>query len=372
MEMGTGTLRNLVYPRQARSRRVSSWDRTGRNRDFVQVGPGETLVMADIQGSGCINHIWITVNAEDPLYLRQVVLRMYWDGEEEPSVESPLGDFFGVGHAQVSHYSSLPLNMVTGGEHIQARRAAMNCFFAMPFVSGARITLSNQSDKPLLHFYFYVDFEERAVDPEVLRFHAQWRRELPTQGPVDLGEAGMDGRQVDELANLDGRWNYVILDAEGQGHYVGCVLSIDHLNPIPGSCWFGEGDDMIFIDGEAWPPSLHGTGTEDYFCAAWGFPSGRYHWPYHGISLAGPTEGPLAYSGKWTVYRFHVEDPICFGKSIRVTIEHGHANCHANDYSSVAYWYQSEPHRPFPPLLPAGQRLPLPDVESLRRFCRTI
>ncbi len=241
----------------------------------------------------------------------------------------------------------------------------------MPFAEGARITLSNESEHALTHVYYYLDFEECAVGEEVLRFHAQWRREAPTKASVDLAAAGMSFERVNQEANLDGEGNYVILEAQGRGHFVGSSLSIDNLNPIPGFGWFGEGDDMIFIDGEEWPPSLHGTGTEDYFCAAWGFPSGKYDGPYHGISLAGPDSGPLAYSGKWTVYRFHIEDPVHFEKSIRVTIEHGHANCHANDYASVAYWYQSEPHAPFPTLLLAAQRLPVPDTESLQRFLET-
>lgn len=372
MQFGAGTLRSLIYPRQARSRRVSSWDRTGRNRDFVTVEAGETVTLADIQASGCINHIWLTVNVQDPLYLRQLVLRMFWDDETEPSVESPLGDFFGVGHGRVSHYISMPLNMITGGEPARANQAAMNCYFPMPFAGGARITLSNESELPLASLYFHIDYEERPMETELLRFHAQWRREFPTETTLEFKALSVNLDTVNSLANLDGRENYIGLEADGRGHYVGCVLSIDHLNPIPGSGWFGEGDDMIFIDGEAWPPSLHGTGTEDYFCAAWGFPSGKYDGLYHGISLAGPTEGPLAYSGKWTVYRFHIEDPICFERSIRVTLEHGHANCHANDYASVAYWYQTEPHRSFPSLLPAHKRLPLPDAESLERFGATI
>jgi hypothetical protein len=369
---GMGTLDSLIYPRQARSRRISSWDKSGQNRDFIVVAPGETAVLVDITGSGCIKHIWLTVNAEDRLYLRQVVLRIYWDGETEPSVESPLGDFFGVGHARVNHYISLPLNMVTGEGAAQNNQAAMNCFFPMPFVAGARVTITNEAERPIPSFYYYVDYEERPVDPDTLRFHAHWRREYPTQATIDLAGPAGKSPLVHEQANLDGRENYTILEAEGRGHYVGCVLSIDHLNPIPGFSWFGEGDDMIFIDGESWPPSLHGTGTEDYFCAAWGFPSGKYDAPYHGVSLAGATQGPLAYAGKWSVYRWHIEDPICFERSIRVTIEHGHANCHANDYSSVAYWYQTEPHRPFPPLLPVAQRLPLPDHESLKRFWQSI
>jgi hypothetical protein len=129
---------------------------------------------------------------------------------------------------------------------------------------------------------------------------------------------------------------------------VGCVLSVDNFNAFhQNHTWFGEGDDMIFIDGEQWPPSLHGTGTEDYFCEAWGFPSGEYSAPYTGVSVGRDTQN---WSGKWSLYRFHIEDPVHFRKSIRVSIEHGHANDQGNDYSSVAYWYQTEPHRPFAPL----------------------
>ena len=160
------------------------------------------------------------------------------------------------------------------------------------------------------------------------------------------------------------------MEAAGAGHYAGCNVSVDHINPIPGFGWFGEGDDMIFIDGER-EPSLIGTGTEDYFCAAWGYPGGHNSMPYHGISLAGPTDGPAPYSGKWTMYRYHIEDPVMFTKSIKVTIENGHGNAHANDYSSVGYWYQSEPHAAFPALLPVEQRLPIGDRDSLRDFWKT-
>ncbi|MCX6631115.1 MAG: DUF2961 domain-containing protein [Candidatus Solibacter sp.] len=172
------------------------------------------------------------------------------------------------------------------------------------------------------------------------------------------------------MHNSDGKGNYVILEAEGRGHYAGCNLSVDHINPIKYFGWFGEGDDMIFIDGEA-TPSITGTGTEDYFCAAWGYPSGAYSMPYHGISLAGPTEGPDAYSGKWTMYRYRIEDPVMFQKSIRVTIEAGHANVHADDYSSVAYWYQAEPQKIFAPLPGVELRLPRTRYESLKEFWKT-
>jgi hypothetical protein len=363
-------LGQLFLARDARRRRSSSWDRTGRNSDRVGVEPGQTATIADISGGGCIRHIWITIADEEPDYLRRLVLRAFWDGEASPSIESPVGDFFGVGHARVSNYWCLPLNMVTGGGAERGARAAMNCFFAMPYARGARFTVENQGQQAVRSLYYYVDYEEYGGLPDnALRFHAQWRRANPTRSSVDLG-GRQDFTKTNEIVNFDGKLNYVILEAAGRGHYVGCNVSVDHINPIPNFGWFGEGDDMIFIDGEQMP-SLVGTGTEDYFCAAWGYPGGHNSMPYHGISLAGPTDGPAPYSGKWTMYRYHIEDPVMFTKSIKVTIENGHANVHANDYSSVAYWYQSEPHGPFPRLLPVEQRLPIPERDSLRGYWRT-
>lgn len=372
MLAGGGALAGLPYLSGNRSRRVSSWDQTGGNRDFVVVQPGAAAILADISGSGRITHIWLTFNSADPHYLRRMLLRIFWDGEQDPSVESPLGDFFGVGHGRVSHFVSLPLSMITGGEAQLANRAGMNCYFPMPFGEAARIEVVSESEHPVEQLYFHVDYEEGPVEPNTLRFHAHWRRECPTRGTVDLGRPGLSLEDVNARVNLDGHDNYLVLEAEGSGRYVGCNLSVDHINPIPGFGWFGEGDEMIFVDGEGFPPSIHGTGTEDYFGAAWGFPCGAYSGPYHGVSLAGPTGGPLAYSGKWTVYRFHIEDPVNFQRSLRVTMEHGHANCHSSDFSSVAYWYQEEPHRPFPPMAPARERLPLEDGESLRRYLATI
>jgi hypothetical protein len=370
--MMPGGLDQIFWARKAKRKREASWDRNGKNSDRVPVAPGQTHVMADLRGAGCVRHIWITVAHEEPDYLRRLVLRAYWDGESAPSVETPLGDFFGVGHAKATNYWSIPLNMVTGSGAQRGNRAGMNCFFPMPFARGARITLENQGSAPVRSLYYYVDYETLdSVPDDALRFHAQWRRENPTRASLKIEDRVKDKAKVGQMVNLDGALNYVIMEAKGRGHYAGCALSIDHINPIPDVGWFGEGDDMIFIDGEA-QPSLVGTGTEDYFCAAWGYPGGFNSMPYHGISYAGgPVEGQGVYSGKWTMYRYHIEDPVMFEKSIKVTIEHGPGNVQANDYSSIAFWYQTEPHEPFPGLLPVEARLPIADADSLRMYWKS-
>ncbi len=344
LTFGTGgsPLRGLANARSSRRKRISSYDVNGGNADAKPIPAGETLTLAEIEGAGCIDHIWFTINHDDMFYARKMILRMYWDGEETPSVECPVGDFFGVGHGRTKHYIAMALNMVSA-PRIQPF-AAMNCFFPMPFSNGAKITMTNESDFDTLSMYYYIDYEEvDELGDDVLRFHAWWNRERNTNGPGP-GEEG-------KLINLDGKDNYVIMEAEGRGHYVGCNVSIDNTD----GGWPGEGDDMIFIDGEEWPPSLHGTGTEDYFCAAWGFPSGEYAGPYHGVSYM---EDPEGATGKTTVYRHHIEDPVTFEKSIRVTIEHRHGNAGQDDWSSVGYWYQTEPHKPFKPILPVDERLP--------------
>jgi len=328
-----GFLRELAVLGDGRTKRVSSWDRTGGNNDRITIPPGKTAVLADLRGAGCITHIWVTINCLDRLHLRKILLRMFWDGEAEPSVEVPLGDFFGLGHAKNRNFAFLLFAMNPRDGR------AMNCYFPMPFSDGARVEAVNECEVPVDAFYYYVDYEEYDGPEEGLgRFHAQWRRENPCRG-VRLPE----GR------NLTGEENYVILEAEGRGHYVGCVLNVDS----EAGGWYGEGDDMIFIDGEGWPPSLHGTGTEDYFCGAWS-PDEEYWGLYSGLPLAGRPR----YLGKTSMYRLHVADPVRFRRSIRVTIEHGHANNRSDDYSSTAYWYQTEPHKPFPKIPPAEQRIP--------------
>lgn len=362
------SLRNLIKLRTCKTKRLSSYDKSGGNIDFIKIEAQSKVTLAEIDGAGCLTHIWMTVSCEDILYPRKVLLRMYWDEEVEPSVDVPLGDFFGVGHGVLNHYVSLPLSIIKRKDSKTKRddnSGALNCYFPMPFSKKARIEIVNECSVELKALYFHINYElyDTHLPDDILRFHAQWRREKPTKG-LDISKI-KNLNELWKIPNLDGKENYIILEAEGKGHYVGCNLSIDNIDPLPQFGWFGEGDDMIFIDGEKFPPSFHGTGTEDYFCSAWGFPSGEYSGLYHGVSLAGNIED---WSGKWTLYRFHIEDPICFTKSILVTIEHGHANCHSNDYSSTAYWYQTEPHKQFPPMLPVEERLPLSEKESKKSF----
>lgn len=334
--IGHSPLRDIARLRDARRRRQSSWDRTGGNWDFVILHRGETIDMARIAGPGLITHIWVTIAAKEEFFLRKLVLRMYWDGEQTPSVEAPVGDFFGMGHALTRNFASLPLAMLP-----QDGRG-FNCFFAMPFADGARITITNEGSEDVSHFYFYIDYEEHdLIDTDLGRFHACWRRESPTI-------ADPQAKHSHGTPNPTGAGNYIILEARGRGHYVGCNLNID----APRGGWYGEGDDMVFIDGDE-SPTLNGTGTEDYFNTAF-CPNQQYHSLYSGITLQ---ENP-DFSGKTSLYRFHIEDPIMFAESIRVTIEHGHGNDLENDYSSTAYWYQAEPHAPFEPLRPVEDRLP--------------
>lgn len=370
MSGGCTTLKSLMFRRHARTRRVSSYDPTGGNRDFWTIPVGATATLADISGAGCITHIWCTINCpEDRYYLRHLVLRMYWDDEVHPSVECPIGDFFNVGHGIARSHASLPLTTVAPAseERKLGGNMAMNCYWQMPFATRARITVTNEGTAEVRSLYFYVDYEEYDSLPEdALRFHAQWRRENPTRGVRgDLVAQGInywhlqDSSTGQDARNVDGAENYVILEVEGAGHYVGCNLSVDNIDPTPdGLTWWGEGDDMIFIDGEALP-SMVGTGSEDYFCHAWGMHPHGY--PYAGTSLA-EHDPDRPGRRKCTSYRFHINDPIIFTRSLRVTIEHGHANLQSNDYSSTAYWYQTEPHRPFPPLPDAVARRPRPDL----------
>lgn len=334
------SLRDLPRLRHSRRRRESSWDRTGGNQDRLQVTPGASVQLADLDGPGSVQHIWATVApvvgapASEPDYLRKLWLKITWDDESSPSVFAPLSDFFGVGHGKTVNFASAPLQM--SPEDGQG----LNCFFHMPFAQRARFEVVSELSETEVYFYYYIDWEELdALDAELGYFHAQYREQTFT--PVDQADETNHQFQTTGT-NLDGLNNYTILEARGRGHYVGCVLSIKNLRQTDEWNWYGEGDDMIFIDGEPFPPSLHGTGTEDYFNTAW-CPTQSYAAPYHGLTLPGGDN----WSGEISMYRFHVEDPVSFRTDIRVSIEHGHANKRGDAYSSVAYWYQTLPHQPF-------------------------
>ncbi|MCS7190209.1 MAG: DUF2961 domain-containing protein, partial [Fimbriimonadales bacterium] len=235
---GAGPLAKLVYRRAGRTRRISSWDKTGGNRDFLTIPQGETATLAAVEGAGCIRHIWITVGCRDRLYLRKTVLKMYWDDEPEPSVLAPLGDFFGLGHGIARSYMSMPFATVTheSNEGNYGGGVALNCYFAMPFSSGARIEVVNECDTEIGSFYYYVDYEEydAPLPDHILRFHAHYRQEYSTRGTQgNLFEQRRNYWELLDTPNLSDAENYLILDAEGAGHYVGCVLSVDNIDPLP-------------------------------------------------------------------------------------------------------------------------------------------
>lgn len=350
--IGRTTLGQLPFLRDYRSKRASSYDTAGNNSDFWPIPSGERKTLFETNQPGCVKHIWMTVGNDD-LHCRQAVIRVWWDGEEDPSIECPLGDFFGLGHGMRRNFVSVPLQMSPEDGR------GFNCWWAMPFNS-ARFEIENQCANAI-NVYFYIDYEEydEPHSEDTARFHCQWRRENPTEGWLEEKVNNDNVWDVwSQRPNVTGDDNYVILDAQGSGVYVGCHLDIDCFQR-QGNDWYGEGDDMIFIDGEPWPPSLHGTGTEDYVNTAFG-PTQVYSGPYHGI-IVNSGDSEWHWKGKNSIYRYHVEDPIRFRKSIRVTIEHGHANKLSNDYSSTAYWYQLEPHKPFPELLPVEARMPRPN-----------
>lgn len=338
---------HLAQFRDYRSRRISSYDRTGANDDGNTkdpIKPNETRELANIKGAGIVKHLWFTIASADDYHLKNIVLRMYWDGETSPSVEVPIGDFFGLGLGEYFLYESAPLSV--GSQN------ALNCFFPMPFSNGARITVTNEGTKDVRAFYYNFDYEEVSKIPaDLARFHAQYRQVTPTPGwTKDWARNG--DKLVNDKPNLNGEENYVILDAKGKGHYVGVTHSILQNQ----GCWWGEGDDMFFIDGET-TPSIIGTGSEDYYLGAWCYSSpNKATFAYQ--RYGNPMNGGDNRNAKWMVYRFHLESPVTFTKSIKVTMEHGHANHRSDNFFTVAYWYQSEPHAAFPALPQCSERIP--------------
>ena len=314
-----------------------------------ELEPGSVTTLGEIAGPGEIKHIWITVTdrtEQDYYVLRDLVLRIYWDEEENPSVETPLGDFFCCGFGRGCIVNSMPIavNPARG----------MNCYFPMPFNKKARITIENQHVCTIPAFFYQIDYlllDE--AQENVAYFHAAWNREKLTEKQKD----------------------YTILEGvKGKGHYVGTYLALTTLERY----WWGEGELKIYLDGDEKYPTICGTGTEDYFGGAWSFASQKsgctiennYCTPYLGYPYYSANDETVHnfYHNDDTMpqrgfYRWHIVDPILFEKDIRVTIQQIGV-CHKglferqDDVSSVAYWYQNEPHVGFRPLPQKEDRWP--------------
>lgn len=314
------------------------------------IKPGDTVTIAKMEGPGIINHIWITIDNKtsdaDCYVLRDVVLRIYWDDEEYPSVESPLGDFFCCGFARECIVNSMPIAVVPS--------RGMNSYFQMPFRKKARITIENQHDNPIPAFFYQVDYclcDE--LPQQAAYFHAQWRRQ--------------------RITNL--KEDYVILDnVHGKGHYVGTYMALTTLERY----WWGEGEVKFYIDGDDEYPTICGTGTEDYFGGSWSFASqvngktveNTYCTPFLGYPYYSAHDElihNLYHNDDCPpmrgFYRWHILDPICFEENLKVTIQQIGV-CYKglferqDDVASVAYWYQSEPHAKFAPLMDKKSRWP--------------
>lgn len=295
----------------------------------IHIEPRQTVTLAQIEGPGALQHIWNTV---DPRRWRQLVLRCYWDGEEMPSVETPLGDFFCSGWCQRCNISSLPIAVNPAG--------GFNSYWEMPFRRSARITLENLSDDRIPGYYYQIDYTLTEVPEECAYFHAQWRRNNP-----------LPYKEVHTL--LDG--------IRGQGQYVGTYLAWG----VNNNGWWGEGEIKFYMDGDRDFPTICGTGTEDYFGGAWNFehPRGEYgvfSTPFLGLPQVIKPDGLYQSQTRFGLYRWHVMDPIRFEDDLRVTIQalgwrsamdgQGRYLPLQDDIASVGYWYQAEPHAPFPPL----------------------
>ncbi len=308
----------LPYLKQSKLMRVSSYDTAWENSDRMTIPAGKTIKIMDVQGPGVISRLWFDVQTADKDYLRRLVIRMYWDNEEQPSVEVPFGDFFGSGF-EYRPYST-PFMSVVGGSY------ASN--FPMPFEDRARIEIVNESDFDVVSISYQVDYQkvDGYLSRDIAYFHAYWHRDIRT----------------------DYDSSYVILRTRGHGHVVGVNLNIQSYNK---KLDFLGGIERIYIDGEK-KPSIAGTGTGNFFSAG-SLQHTEFVSPYSGIILRDDSAGRI--SG----YRFFIQDAISFKKSIKFTMEHGSRNQDLTDFSSTVFWYQTEPHHPFPPMPKAGQRIPL-------------
>lgn len=288
-------------------------------RPFLRVNAGKSAVLMDVTGPGIIQHIWMVENINPAM-----VIRFYWDGEESPSVECPVAEFFAVGHGRVAPVNSLAVT-------VNAKNA-LSCFWPMPFHRRAKVTLTNEGDKDATLVAYQITYVETEVPAGAGTFHAQYRQAV-------TGEQNP----------------YVILDGvHGQGRYVGTFLAWKQME----KGWFGEGEMKFYIDGDDRFPTICGTGTEDYFLASYGFPQ-SFSTAYSGSVLPANENAPPPQF--WSLYRWHIQDPVNFGRDLRVTIQAlgwapKYRKLAKDEISSVAYWYQAEPHASFPQLPPLAKR----------------
>lgn len=292
---------------------------------YVVLQPGETFTLADIEGSGIIEHIWLTPTGR----WRNTILRMYWDDQEQPSVESPIGDFFCMGWNAYAQLSSLAVCVNPG--------SALNCYWPMPFRKRARMTITNIAEEPM-HIYYQIDYCLCDVAEDEAYFHAQFRRVNP-----------LPYKEV-----------YTILDGvKGRGKYVGTYMAWG----VNNKGWWGEGEIKFYMDGDKDYPTICGTGTEDYFCGSYNFEDPYTHanyvpftTPYSGLHQVITPDKLYASQFRFGMYRWHVTDPIYFEKDLKVTIQalgwrEGKRYLPLqDDMASVAYWYQTLPTAPFPAL----------------------
>ena len=284
----------------------------------VDIAPGQVFEMANIAGPGAIQQIWMTPTGT----WRQTILRFYWDNEETPSVECPIGDFFGMGWGEYAPLNSLPVCVNPG--------SAFNCYWEMPFRKHCRITVENLAADPMI-LYYQVNYTLTDIPDDAAYFHAQWRR----SNPLPQGEV------------------HTLLDGvQGHGHYVGTYLAWQ----VNNTGWWGEGEIKFYMDGDAWP-TICGTGTEDYFCGSYNFDrNGQYtvfSTAYAGLHQVIKPDGAYRSQQRFGMYRWHIMDPVRFQQDLKVTIQAlgwrsgGRYLPLQDDIASVSFWYQREPHAVF-------------------------
>ena len=310
--------RNVANARHAARDLGQGW----KVNPFIIINPKETFTLAEIDESGCILHIWMTPTGN----WRFSILRIYWDDEKEPSVECPVGDFFGMGWGEYAHLNSLAVCVNPG--------SAFNSYWQMPFRKKCKITMENLADAPM-RLYYQIDYSLTEVPEDAAYFHAQFRR----TNPVPYKDV------------------YTIVDGiKGKGHYVGTYMAWQ----VNNNRWWGEGEIKFFMDGDKQFPTICGTGTEDYFCGSYNFDRGgkyiEFSTPYAGLHQVIRPDGTYRANQRFGMYRWHITDPIRFEKDLKVTIQDlgwradRRYLAQRSDISSVAFWYQQEPHRTFPEL----------------------